>query len=47
MVWYSNIFPRCIFSGFRPLSNIYFKIRAASVIRENAVVPGIKYMQIS
>ena len=47
MVWYSNIFPRCISSRVRPLSKIYFEIRATSVIGENAVVPGMKYMHMS
>ena len=47
MVLYSSIFPHCIFSQFCSLSKIDFEIRAASVIRENVVVPGIKYMQMS
>ena len=47
MVWYSSIFPHCIFSQFCSLSKIDFEIRAASVIRENVVVPGVKYMQMS
>ena len=32
---------------FCTFSKTDFEIRAASVIRENVVVPGIKYMQMS